>query len=94
MVGDYMSSSFSSDGNAHPAFVVAAQPTSGVFNQQLFSQPLSASGGAFAANEPVVFSGSAVHGSAPSGGAERRSQTRGGIRPAPAGCATRDVEGA
>ena len=65
MVGDYMSSSFGSDGNAHPAYVVANATSSGVFNQALYSSVLSTGGGAATANEPVVFSGQAVHGSAP-----------------------------
>jgi len=65
MVGDYISSSFGSDGNAHPAYAVASAPSSGVFNQPLFSSVLTASGGSVTANDPVVFSGSAVHGSAP-----------------------------
>ena len=65
MVGDYISSSFGSDGNAHPAYAVARAPSSGVFNQPLFSSVLTASGGSVTANDPVVFSGSAVHGSAP-----------------------------
>ena len=65
MVGDYISSSFGSDNNAHPAYVVASAPASGVFDQALYSSALSAGGGAVTANEPVVFSGTAVHGSAP-----------------------------
>jgi len=67
MVGDYISSSFGSDGNAHPAYAVAsAPPSAGVFNQPLFTSSLAATGGGVAAaNEPVVFSGSAAHASAP-----------------------------
>jgi hypothetical protein len=65
MVGDYISSSFGSDGNAHPAYAVASAPASGVFNQPLFSDVLTPTGGTATANDPVVFSGSAVHGSAP-----------------------------
>jgi hypothetical protein len=64
MVGDYISSSFGSDNNAHPAFAVAQAPGS-LFNQALYSTPLAATGGTATANEPVVFFGSAVHGSAP-----------------------------
>jgi hypothetical protein len=65
MVGDYISSSFGSDNNAHPAYAVASAPASGVFNQPLYSSVLAAVGGAVTASEPVVFSGKAVHGSAP-----------------------------
>jgi hypothetical protein len=65
MVGDYISSSFGSDGNAHPAYAVASAPASGVFNQSLVSDVLTPSGGTVTANEPVVFTGSSVHGSAP-----------------------------
>ena len=65
MVGDYVSSSMGSDGNAHPAYAVAAAPASGVFDQALYSSIVPAAGGAVTANEPVVFSGAAVHGSAP-----------------------------
>jgi hypothetical protein len=36
-----------------------------VFNQPLFSSVLPAVGGAVTASDPVVFSGQAVHGSAP-----------------------------
>ncbi len=61
----YISSSFASDNNAHPAYAVASAPSSGVFNQPLYSSVLPAAGGALTANDPVVFSGSAVHGSAP-----------------------------
>lgn len=65
MVGDYISSSFGSDGNAHPAYAVASAPSGGVFNQPLFTSTLTPTGGAAAASEPVVFFGGAVHGSAP-----------------------------
>jgi hypothetical protein len=65
MVGDYISSSFGSDGNAHPAYAVASANSGSAFNQALFSSALAATGGGVTANDPVVFSGSAVHGSAP-----------------------------
>lgn len=66
MVGDYISSSFGPDGNAHPAYAVASAPSSStVFDQPLFSSVLTAPGGTATANDAVVFSGSAVHGSAP-----------------------------
>jgi hypothetical protein len=65
MVGDYISSSFGSDGNAHPAFAVASAPSGGLFHQPLYSTSLAATGGGAVANDAVVFSGSAVHGSAP-----------------------------
>jgi hypothetical protein len=62
MVGDYISSSFGADGNAHPAYAVASNAA---FDQRLFSDALPALGGGVTANDAVVFSGSAVHGSAP-----------------------------
>ena len=65
MVGDYISSSFGSDNNAHPAYAVASAPSAGAFNQPLYSSSVPAAGGAVTAREPVVYSGTAVHGSAP-----------------------------
>ena len=67
MVGDPLSS-FVLERWERPSGVSSwpAQPTSGVFNQQLFSQPLSPRAAAPSGREQlVVFSGSAVHGSAP-----------------------------
>ena len=66
MVGDYISSSFGADGLAHPAFAVASSPSGGTFNQPLFTDSLTASGGAVTAADAVVFTGSSTgHGSAP-----------------------------
>jgi hypothetical protein len=66
MVGDYISSSFGSDGLAHPAFAVASAPSSGVLNQPLFTDALTPSAGSnTSAADAVVFTGRAVHGSAP-----------------------------
>ncbi|HEV3000539.1 MAG TPA: sialidase family protein [Solirubrobacteraceae bacterium] len=66
MVGDYISSSFGSDGNAHPAFAVASAPSSGVFAQPVFTASLAATGGGVAqSSDAVVFEGSAAHASAP-----------------------------
>jgi hypothetical protein len=65
MVGDYMSSSMGSDGNDHPAFVVAHAPSGGVFDQSLFSESLTPTGGTVTARDAVVFSGSAQNGRAP-----------------------------
>jgi hypothetical protein len=73
MVGDYMSTSFGSDGLAHPAFPVANAPTSGGSDcatatpncgQALYSPStgLAAAGGSLVANEPVLFTGSVGHG--------------------------------
>jgi hypothetical protein len=69
MVGDYISTSFGSDGLAHPVFAVANAPTAGGTNcpsatpncDQAGYSPttgLPASGGATVANDPVLFSGS------------------------------------
>jgi hypothetical protein len=68
MVGDYISTSFGSDGLAHPAIVVANAPTAGGgdcatatpnCDEALYSplSGLAATGGAAVANEPVVFAG-------------------------------------
>lgn len=40
MVGDYISTSISSDGRAHPAFAVATAPSGGMFDEAMYS-PLS-----------------------------------------------------
>jgi hypothetical protein len=66
MVGDYISSSFGSDGLVHPAFPVASAPSSGGSdcatatpncNQPLFSPSsgLNVAGGSVVANDQVVF---------------------------------------
>jgi hypothetical protein len=34
MVGDYMSTSFTGDGNAHPVFATAKPPTGSMFSQR------------------------------------------------------------
>jgi hypothetical protein len=68
MVGDYISTSFGSDGLAHPAIAVANAPTAGGTNcatatpncdQALYSPTtgLAAAGGSAVANDPVVFAG-------------------------------------
>jgi hypothetical protein len=73
MVGDYISTSFGSDGLAHPAFTVANAPTAGGSNcatatpncdQALYTTAtgLAATGGGVVANEPVLFSGRAAPG--------------------------------
>jgi hypothetical protein len=69
MVGDYISTSFGSDGLAHPAFAVANAPTAGGSDcatatpncdQALYSPStgLPAASGSAVANEPVLFNGS------------------------------------
>jgi len=69
MVGDYISTSFGSDGLAHPAFAVAKAPTAGGSNcasatpncdQALYSPSsgLAAAAGSAVANDPVLFTGS------------------------------------
>jgi hypothetical protein len=69
MVGDYISTSFGSDGLAHPAFAVAKAPTAGGSDcatatpncdqgGYTTATGLAASGGAAVANDPVLFSGS------------------------------------
>jgi hypothetical protein len=68
MVGDYISTSFGSDGLAHPAFAVAATPTAGAncatatptCDQALYSPTtgLAAASGTTVANDPVQFTGS------------------------------------
>jgi hypothetical protein len=71
MVGDYMSASFDSAGKVHPVYVVASRPSGGTdcaaagvtCNQSLFSNTLDATGGSQAAADPVLFTGSASHGS-------------------------------
>jgi len=70
MVGDYISTSFGSDGLAHPAIAVANTPTAGGSecatgtpncDQALYSTTsgLPAAGGSVVANDPVVFNGKA-----------------------------------
>ena len=69
MVGDYISTSFGSDGLAHPVFTVANAPTAGGSNcatatpncDQAGYSPttgLPAAAGTAVANDPVLFSGS------------------------------------
>lgn len=69
MVGDYISTSFGSDGLAHPVFTVANAPTAGGTNcatatpncDQAGYSPttgLPAAAGTAVANDPVLFSGS------------------------------------
>ncbi|HEX6712097.1 MAG TPA: sialidase family protein [Thermoleophilaceae bacterium] len=65
MVGDYISSSFAADGNAHPAFALASSPSGATFSQPLFSDSLTANGGGVTSADAVVFTGSTSHGSAP-----------------------------
>jgi hypothetical protein len=66
MVGDYISSSFGSDGNAHPAFAAASPPSGSVFNQPLYTATLTPVGGSVtSAANPVVFNAPAANGSAP-----------------------------
>jgi hypothetical protein len=73
MVGDYVSTSFGSDGLAHPAIVVANAPTAGGgdcatatpnCDEALYTitTGLAAAGGAVVANEPVVVAGEVAHG--------------------------------
>src|SRR5215218_2194027 len=73
MVGDYISTSFGSDGLAHPAFTVAFAPTAGGVDcatatpncdQALYSPTsgLPANGGTAVASDPVIVTGSAGHG--------------------------------
>jgi hypothetical protein len=73
MVGDYISTSFGSDGLAHPAFAVAHAPTAGGSDcatatpncdQALYSPStgLAAAGGTRVANDPVRFTGSVGRG--------------------------------
>ena len=68
MVGDYISTSFGSDGFAHPAFAIANAPTSGGSDcatatpncdQALYTVTggLAATGGGVTANDPVLFAG-------------------------------------
>ena len=68
MVGDYISTSFGSDGLAHPAFAIAHAPTAGGSDcqtatpncdQALYTATggLAASGGGVTANDPVLFVG-------------------------------------
>jgi hypothetical protein len=66
MVGDYISSSIASDGNAHPAFAIpTAAPSGGVFSQPLFTSSLPVTGGSVASADAVVFTAKTPHGSAP-----------------------------
>jgi hypothetical protein len=69
MVGDYISTSFGSDGLAHPVFPVAKVPTAGGANcatatpncnQAAYSPAtgLAAAGGSSVANDPIQFTGS------------------------------------
>jgi len=71
MVGDYMSSSFDANHQAHPVFAEAYAPSGGAdcatatptCNQPLETPTsgLAAAAGANVANDPVVFSGSSPH---------------------------------
>ena len=81
MVGDYISTSFGSDGLAHPAFAVANAPSGGgsdcaaatpKCDQALYSPAagLAASGGTATASDPVLFTGSVGQG--PSAFKQRR----------------------
>jgi hypothetical protein len=73
MVGDYISTSIGSDGLAHPAFAVAADPQGAGSDcatktpncdQALYSPAtgLAATGGAVTASDPVLFAGSVGRG--------------------------------
>jgi hypothetical protein len=84
MVGDYISTSFGSDGLAHPVFTVANAPTTGGSDcatatpncDQAGYSPttgLPAAAGTAVANDPVLFSASV-------GGATRRSSSRADAR--------------
>ena len=75
MVGDYISTSFGSDGLAHPVFVVALPPTAGGSDcatatpncdEAAYSPTtgLAASGGSAVANDPVLFTGKVSQGKA------------------------------
>ena len=48
MVGDYISTSFDSNGNAIPVLAVAQAPSNGVLHQAMYSAALSAGGGSVA----------------------------------------------
>jgi hypothetical protein len=72
MVGDYISSSFGSDGLTHPVFAESYLPPTGdcVTSTPNCNQPLespstglAAAAGANVANDPVVFTGKTSHGS-------------------------------
>jgi hypothetical protein len=73
MVGDYISTSYGSDGLAHGAFAVANAPTAGGSDcqtatpncdQALYTSAsgLAAAGGSAVANDPVLFTGSSQPG--------------------------------
>ena len=71
MVGDYISTSYGSDGLAHPAFAESYLPPTGdcVTSTPLCNQPLettttglAAAAGANVANDPVLFNGPSPHG--------------------------------
>jgi hypothetical protein len=73
MVGDYISTSFGSDGLAHPAFAESYAPPTGdcVTSTPNCNQPLestttglAAAAGANVANDPVVFTGKTNRGTA------------------------------
>ncbi len=60
MVGDYISTSFSSDGKAHPVIAVANAPSGGLFDEAMYTAAggLEAVGGsAVATASGVVFTG-------------------------------------
>jgi hypothetical protein len=72
MVADYISTSFGSDGLAHPAFAIADDPTGGDndcatatprCDQALYSPStgLPATGGTRVASDPVLFTGKVTH---------------------------------
>jgi hypothetical protein len=71
MVGDYISTSFGSDGLAHPAFAVANPPTGSSTDcplatpncdEALYTAALAATGGTAVASDPVLFTGSTGNG--------------------------------
>jgi hypothetical protein len=61
MVGDYISTSFASNGKAYPVFAVAKKNKGSNFNEAMytFKGGLLASGGTNVSTAPVVFTGNA-----------------------------------
>jgi hypothetical protein len=57
MVGDYISTSITSDGNVTPVFAVAQPPSGTVLNQGMYSVHLGAPGGAVAAADTSPLTG-------------------------------------
>jgi hypothetical protein len=60
MVGDYISTSFDSSGNAIPVLAVAQAPSNGLLHQAMYSVALIAGGGSIVANQSMARTGTNI----------------------------------